>query len=63
MNLKPWMVVNDKGLVLCLMCPIHKTDRHGIEYYLALRPKRSSRRTCVNWMRAHRKCGFEGLRE
>ena len=59
--LRPWMVVNDKGFVLCLMCPIAKTGRAGDEYYLALRPKRSSRRTAANWFRSHRHCGFEGL--
>lgn len=60
--LKPWMIVNHKGFVLCLQCPIHKTGRYGEEYYLALRPKRSSRRTAVKWIRDHRRCGFKGLR-
>ncbi len=62
MNLKPWMDVNHKGYVLCLMCPMDKFGRNGEQYYLALRPKRAKRATAVRWMRAHRRCGFEGLR-
>lgn len=63
LNLKPWMHVNDKGYVLCLMCPMDKYGRHGEQYYLALRPKRSKRITAINWFKAHNKCGFEGLRK
>lgn len=60
--LKPWMeVIPDKGIVLCMMCPTGKVGKHGEQYYLALRTKRAKRVTQVNWMRTHRRCGFEGL--
>lgn len=60
--LAPWMIVNHLGYVLCLMCPMDKYGRHGEQYYLALRPKRSKTMTAINWMHAHQVCGFEGLR-
>ena len=59
--LKSWMIVNHKGFVLCLQCPIDRVGRDGSQYYLALRPKRSSRKTAARWLRAHRQCGFDGL--
>lgn len=60
MTLKPWMVVNHKGMVLCLQCPTGRIGQSGDHYYLGLR-KRAKRVTAIRWMRAHRQCGFEGL--
>ena len=64
--LKPWMIVNHRGYVLCLMCPMDKTviDRKSgatIHYYRGIRPKKVTRKRYANWLRAHRRCGFEGL--
>ena len=63
MMLKPWMVENGNGWILCLMCPMEKwTERSG-RYYRGIRHARKSRNQMARWMRAHRRCGFEGLME
>ena len=54
--LKPWMIVNDRGSLLCLMCP---SDREN--YYAGISLRRKTRRQVIRWLKKHRRCGFKGL--
>lgn len=59
-TLKPWMEWNGKGWLLCMMCPMSKTTHRGtVQYYLGVRWGKATLTRRANWLRAHRRCGFE----
>ncbi len=58
--MKPWLVWNNRGWLLCLMCPTGKwTNKGATLYFLGVRWSKASRKKRANWLRAHRRCGFE----
>ncbi len=54
---RPWIVYNDRGWLLCLMCAM---ERDG--YYRGIHTKKKTRRQIRRWVMCHLRCGFEGLR-
>ena len=59
---RPWMDYNDKGWILCLMCPTPKQTYAGtVQHYLGINTKRG-RVHVRRWVMRHLGCGFEGLR-
>ncbi len=59
---RPWIHYDRSGWLLCLMCPMDKTNRKGHRYYRGINTKRKTRDQIRRWVHTHRRCGFEGLR-
>ena len=57
--LKPWMAWNDRGALICYMCPVDKKTRLYGRYFLGIKWGKAARKKRANWLKTHKRCGFE----